>query len=73
MSRPWTGAEIVRLRKLAANGVRAREVAVALGRCLGAATVVDRWHNQPPIMRRIELAGCIARPQLVVCLAPAHS
>jgi hypothetical protein len=40
---------------------------------LGAAAVVDRWHHRPPIMRRIELAGCIGRPQLTVCLAPAHS
>jgi hypothetical protein len=32
---------------------------------LGAAAVVDRWHNQPPaILRRIELTGCTGQPQL---------
>jgi hypothetical protein len=37
---------------------------------LGAAAVVDRWHNQPPtILRRIELAGSIGTPQLTACLA----
>jgi hypothetical protein len=40
---------------------------------LGAAAVIDRWHNQPPtILRRIELAGCIGTPQLAVCLAQAR-
>jgi hypothetical protein len=36
---------------------------------LGAAAVIDRWHNQPPtILRRIELAGCIGTPQLAARL-----
>ena len=39
---------------------------------LGAAATHEpppRWHNHPPtILRRIELAGCIGRPNLMVCL-----
>jgi hypothetical protein len=35
---------------------------------LGAAAVIDRWHNQPTILRRIELAGCIAQPQIDAAL-----
>jgi hypothetical protein len=44
--------------------------ASAVPHSLGAAAVIDRWHNQPPtILRRIELAGCIGTPQLTACLA----
>jgi hypothetical protein len=36
---------------------------------LGAAAVIDRWHNQPPtILRRIELAGCLGQPQIDMVL-----
>jgi hypothetical protein len=46
----------------------------AVPHSLGAAAVVDRWHNQPPtILRGIELVGCIGTPQLTACLATAHS
>jgi hypothetical protein len=46
----------------------------AVPHSLSAAAVIDRWHNRPPtILRRIELAGCIERPHLTVCLATAHS
>jgi hypothetical protein len=102
MSRPWTGREILELRKMAASS-GAREIAAVLGRspeairsraadeasrCADrsrptalkplpikrmARAGANRWHNQPPIMRRVELAGCIGRPQLTVCLATAHS
>jgi hypothetical protein len=42
----------------------------AVPHSLGAAAVIDRWHNHPAtILRRIELAGCIGRPNLMVCLA----
>jgi hypothetical protein len=46
----------------------------AVPHSLGAAAVVDRSHNQPPtILRRIDLAGCIGKPQLTVYVATAHS
>jgi hypothetical protein len=88
MSRPWTGREILELRKMAASS-GAREIAAVLGRSPEAirsraadeaSRCADR--SRPTALKPlppssawrapVQTAG-IGRPQLTVCLATAHS